>query len=298
MTKREKRAVVGGRQRLFGITRIARVLAKSSRCIADSYRVPEISPYLKSYRVSDLPTIRRFREIHKIHILNKSQNVCFALRLAMTSLLSTPASIGKDASKKPVIMCTIRFNNDFSANLSSRPDPVNYYGRLVKSRLSKLGIKNFFLVLESNGSNDTKSSPEGLHAHIVLNTNGICLKLISRNLKRFKELLKDKNDNVAKSALAITSGYKKKLFFQSSLEASIFENFIAGDLSEWSKDTRSNGARISFVYEEKCVTDLDVGLADYLSKSLHQQIFKGHRNYYICRALIQKMKLNFEKLLQ
>jgi hypothetical protein len=266
---------------LFGVSRILKALRVMGDSYSEGYLVPLYNPYYHSYHYLELPKIDNVRNLHKTICINpsKKQYVNYALRAATRVLLN------EQKINCSVCLVTIYFTREFSLFLSKIKNPVSYYGELVKKRLRKLSVDKFYIVFEE-GSNLTISGElSGLHAHIVTITDKNESEALKRALKRNKELLLNKNGKISSSAIKVQFGYYETLLECSSSSLIKTEVTTFETETRWTYKSIDGFNKSHKVFRSKVKNQINIGLADYLSKELSKPLFLRHRNYYISRAL-------------
>ncbi len=280
---------------------------------SDDYRVPDLLPYYKAYKVSSgynnktkkhekskLKPITRLKGIDKTVVVDKilKQNVNNCLRACTLAIIRETNKLG--SSKACFI--TIYFSPEYARKLSLKDNPVGEYSDVIKKRFNAFGIEDFYCVFEQGAAkNNSNDKYAGIHVHIVaLMVNLNFEAPLRKILRNPKEVLIDINESTASSAVKIQYGYhlqiRKKHHFDSSKSMIPYfaENNPQTLWREANKKETENG--VLFIHKE--LTDINVGLADYLSKGLNSPVFENSKsNFYKSRTLTKKMNALVEERL-
>ena len=274
-----KKSSVAEEQLMIGKARILKALKHMERCFSESYLVPLNNTYFKSYNSAYLNPPRNRRELHKTILLNKrkGQYINFSIRCAL--------SVMKSGDKNsPLKMVTVHFSVKYAEKLASRKNTLSYYGQLLKYRFSKLGISDFIAVFElASNKKERGSCYKGLHAHIVFNSKSYSDDSLKDVLKVERELLCSTDGKVVQSAFRITTNYHRIISYSPMAELENKDSYV---VRRWR-------GRKSLVSINKY--EIDIGLAEYLSKGLARPIFGRSRNYFISRALNKKISNLFNR---
>jgi hypothetical protein len=278
---------------LFGVSRISEAFKVMGDSYSEDYLVPLYNPYYHSYHYLNLPKIHNLRNLHKTICIDpsKKQYINYALRAA-TRVLLDEQNIGRS-----VCLITIYFSREFSLFLSKIKNPVSYYGELIKKRLKKVSVDKFYVVFERGSNLTTSEELLGLHAHIVTAIDINEFKAFKEALKSNRELLLNKNEKISSSALKIQFGYYETLIECSSSTLVNTETTTFQTESKWTNKSIDSFNSNYKDFRSKIKNNVNIGLADYLSKELSKPLFLGHRNYYISRALNKDMLISTRQIL-
>ncbi|MDF2179099.1 hypothetical protein P2G88_12635 [Aliiglaciecola sp. CAU 1673] len=278
---------------LWGQSRIAAALEKTATTLSDGYLVPYYNHYYENYHSHKLPTLTRVKDIHKTHCVDarKRHYVNYALRACV---LSMKKEIDENPNaKKRLAMITVNFSHKYSQKLRSLEFPTSHYGTAVMRRLASVGVDKFFIVFEAGKAN--KAIPEliSLHAHIVLTIDPFESEEVRACLRNEFELKRDIRGSIASSSVMIQFQYTPRLYTCSPLQSALatLEQQLLGEQSQWVVDERAVFSGRIRSLKSRDPIELNIGIADYLSKELPNSIFSKGRNYYISRPLNAEIKV-------
>jgi hypothetical protein len=260
---------------------------------SDDFLVPDFNTYYGIYKKASLEPLKRIRDISKTIILCNRRNLYlnYRFRASLVSMLYEAS----ETDELELGFITIYFSPEFAEKLSNYDDPVGSYSDTLKKRFAKYGIKDFFIVFEFGSARSVEKPFAGLHVHVVTLMNRSDKKSLNETLKKRKEVLIDKNGKIASSAVKIVFEYYPKI-----LKSSAHEKTFIGVLADrnphtkWRRATPDEEER-GIVFIAKKGIEIDVGLADYLSKHLTQSVFDGNKkNHYVSQSLKKKTKILVE----
>tara|TARA_R110000737_G_scaffold130554_2_gene162573 strand:- start:8025 stop:8882 length:858 start_codon:yes stop_codon:yes gene_type:complete len=260
---------------------------------SDDLLVPEFNTYYNVYKKANLKPLKRIRDISKTITLCNRRNlyINYRLRASLVSMLYEAS----ETDELELGFITIYFSPEFAEKLSNYDDPVGSYSDTLKKRFAKYDIKDFFIVFEFGNARSAEKPLGGLHVHVVTLMNKSDKESLNEALRKRKEVLIDKKGDIASSAVKILFKYYPKI-----LKSSEHEKTFIGVLADrnphtkWRRATPEEEAR-GVVYIAKKGIEINVGLADYLSKQLTQRVFDGSKkNHYVSQSLKKKTKLLVE----
>lgn len=229
---------------------------------------------------------------------SKGHFINYSLRAAILGLRESASNQHELFTKFIMVQFGDAFSKEIFKGITSKTHTVNFANRLRRRFLTKLGVSEFFFVLE-------KSSKGNLHMHLVAN-------ITKESEVAFKELLflsnwvaTNSSGSRHQKAIDITSKYAliiyRRAMTKEKAEWLDFEIEELGFESLWKctkTRTLDDGTIQNVQYERVEPNGIDVGLADYLSKKLTSKLFSsGNWNYAISAALTKNMKPFREQLL-
>ncbi|MBU3020161.1 hypothetical protein KO519_21025 [Paraglaciecola agarilytica] len=243
--------------------------------------------YNSSYKVDNLPIVTSKKNIYVTHILDGSKDhyINYGLRAAVWGLLDEAHSkMGVETRH-----VTVQFNSNFSRKLktgSKTRNPAQYFNRMLRLKVAKpFEASSYFFVLEESTSGN-------IHAHIVMNIRLSKVTEIRDTLKATGWLQTDKHGGLAASAINISDGYTLSIYKGSLTDQEIDEmDIMIEDYpteSLWkcgSIATDLKGNIYCQRYEAKEKIAINEGLADYLCKSMTDNLFYGGKNYAMSQSL-------------
>lgn len=286
--------------KITGTARIAKALAIQSRGLSIGLPVLYGDSYFSSYDPSKLPSVKSHKDFHKTIKLDGSKGhfINYSLRAAVLGLRKSASHQHELFTK----FITVQFGDAFSKEIfkgtTSKTHTVNFANRLRRRFLTKLGVSEFFFVLE-------KSSKGNLHMHLVANITKKSEVAFEESLFLSNWVAKNSSGSRHKQSVDITDKYTLKMYRRAMQEQRAYWldfEIEDPDLESLWKCTKTrtldDGTIQNVQYERVEPNGIDVGLADYLSKKLTSKLFaSGNWNYAISAALTKNMKPFREQLL-
>jgi hypothetical protein len=286
--------------KITGTARIAKALAIQSRGLSIGLPVLYGDSYFSSYEPSKLPSVRSYKDFHKTIKLDGSKRhfINYSLRAAVLGLRKSASYQHEVFTKFITVQFREKFSQEIYTGTHSKTHTVNFANRLRRRFLSKLGVSEFFFVLE-------KSNKGNLHMHMVANITQKSEEAFKRALFQSNWIALNIRGVPYPSAVDITNKYTLIMYRRAMMTKKAEE--LDADIKDpdfeslWEcTKTRSldSGAIQCEQYKRVEPNGIDVGLADYLSKKLTSKLFaSGNWNYAISAALTKNMKPFREQLL-
>jgi hypothetical protein len=275
-----------------GIARIQKAVAKNHQGLSVGQPVLYHNGYYESYEPTKLPKVKSRNDFHKTFLLNpsKQQYINFSLRAGVLALRKSASKQTDCHTKFVTIQLNKKASKKITTSVPSKTPTVYCNVRLRGLVFSKLGITEYFFVIE-------KSSKGGLHIHLLVNLPDGCEV-------KFRELLKQTNwlsinkHGMSNNSVVIKDSYTLKLFFNGLCKDEIDKLNAEIERTDYDSSWYLHKHIASvvpksewYIYHTVTPIGIDVGLADYLSKSLTDKLFgKGNWNYSISRELLKNMK--------
>ncbi|MBU3005941.1 hypothetical protein [Paraglaciecola arctica] len=272
---------------------LIKALEKSRKGLSEGRPVQTSNRYIKSYAPSLLPVIKSREDLYITHCLDvkAEQYINFGLRAAVAALVNETSI---KSSPLVTTAITINFNADFSDKIRravASKKPAQYFNHLFRSKIAiPFEIDDYIYVLE-------ESSSGLLHVHIVCNIEVGIEKSVRKALWNSNWLRFDSTGVKSPKSVDIRNRYKVRMYRRAlkKNDAELLDMEIETDpaFSLWEccdVRTGSNGKDYCAVYQAKEYSQINVGFADYLSKSISDKLFSGGKNYGMSRSLKTKME--------
>jgi hypothetical protein len=283
-----------------GVSRIAKAIRQQEVGLSIGCPVLYYNSYFSSYKPTELPKVKSSKEFHKTYCLiaTKDHYINYSLRAAILALRQSSAQEHNCLTKFVTIQLGIDVSEKIRNGSKSKTPTVYFNERFRKRFLSKIEVKDYFFVLE-------ESKNGCLHIHLVANFKDGNESKLKGMLTKANWLPLSASGMVKNSSVLVKDTYVLKmkrtcLTDEDRVRLDMEIDSVGFDSSWYCSKTALNvdGTKICTEYKTVDPVGIDVGLADYLSKSLTEKLFgTGNWNYSISRDLTAKVKPFRERLL-